>query len=127
MHPDQITLNELYNDGQTIHLYYLKMDGVYAAFGLSAYLLTNLPIQQFSQPVQQLTQSVQPLVSYSDEMQMPVALLLPAQLEELRRRHTIGRWEPQNYCRLDLPQRIDDAGYAAWATPLRAEHLISVR
>lgn len=48
------------NDGQSIHLFYDEIAGMYMAFGLSAYYSTM---------------SVEPVISYSDALGMPVALL----------------------------------------------------
>ena len=60
MDKNQITLREVGNDGQSIFLYYDDMAGLYLAYGLSAYYTTLV---------------TEPYMSYSDDMQMPVALL----------------------------------------------------
>ena len=60
MEIDKITLHEVGNDGKTIFLYYDDLAGLYLAFGLSAYYTTMV---------------TEPYMSYSEELQMPVALL----------------------------------------------------
>ena len=60
MEMDKITLHEAGNDGRSIFLYYDDLAGLYLAFGLSAYYTTMV---------------TEPYMSYSKELQMPVALL----------------------------------------------------
>ena len=60
MEMNKITLHEVGNDGKTIYLYYDDLAGLYLAFGLSAYYTTLV---------------AEPYMSYSEAMQMPVALL----------------------------------------------------
>lgn len=69
MDKDKITLQEKTNDGQSVFLYYDAMAGVYLAFGLSAYYTTFV------------TNS---FMSYSEVMQMPVALLKRNNIKSLR-------------------------------------------
>ena len=75
MHSDRITLNEVCNDGQTIHLYYNATVGLWTVFGLSAYHLTTLTASTASTAV----------ASYSDDMQMSVVLVSYEQLQPLLR------------------------------------------
>lgn len=56
---DKIALHEAGNDGRTLFLYYDGLAGLYLAFGLSPTTLRWW----------------EPCLSYSDEQQMPVALL----------------------------------------------------
>ena len=60
MDKDVILKQEAANDGQTVYLYYDEMVGMYVAYGLSAYYTTM---------------ASDPFVSFSEEMQLPVALL----------------------------------------------------
>ena len=71
---------ETANDGQTIHLFFDEMVGVYLAFGLSAYYTTMV---------------VTPYVSFSEALQMPVALLRKGHINSLR-------------------QKVGTAGYERW-------------
>ena len=65
---EDITRNEILNDGKTIHLYFNGMIGLYVAYGISAYLLTKYATAK---------------PSYSDDMQMPVAVINVEHYEEL--------------------------------------------
>ena len=69
MDKDTITLQEVGNDGRSVFLYYDAMAGVYLAFGLSAYYTTMV---------------TDPYMSYSEDMQMPVALLRRNHINALR-------------------------------------------
>ena len=60
MDKNEIILKEQGNDGQSIFLFYDDMVGMYVAYGLSAYYTTMV---------------VSPLLSYSEALKMPVALL----------------------------------------------------
>ena len=91
------------NDGQTIHLYYDGMVGVYLAFGLSAYYTTMV---------------VEPFMSYSDALEMPVALLNRDQVKFLRQSVTKVEHQPQSYYRFRLRTKVGDAGYERWRKEL---------
>ena len=54
-----ITKNEAENNGQTIHIFYDDIAGLYMAFGLSAYYTTMV---------------TDPYMSYSEAFQMPVGI-----------------------------------------------------
>ena len=60
---------EASNDGQTVHLFYDEISGVYMAFGLSAYYTTMMG---------------SPFLSFSDALKMPVALIDRGQIKYLR-------------------------------------------
>lgn len=60
MNIEKIILQEAENDGQTVNIYYDEMIGKYVAYGLSAFYLTMV---------------VNPILSYSDKLGMPVAIL----------------------------------------------------
>ena len=91
------------NDGQTIHLFYDGMVGVYLAFGLSAYYTTMV---------------VEPFMSYSDALEMPVALLNRDQVKFLRQSVTKVEHQPQSYYRFRLRTKVGDAGYERWRKEL---------
>ncbi len=66
---DLILQREIENDGQTVHVYFEPMIGLYMAFGFSAYYATM---------------ATNALLSISYELDMPVALITKQQLMELR-------------------------------------------
>ncbi len=87
------------NDGQTIHLFYDEMVGVYLAFGLSAYYTTMV---------------VDPFMSYSNALNMPVALLNRSCINYLRQSVTKVEHQQKSYYRFQLRTKIGDAGYKRW-------------
>lgn len=90
---------ESMNDGQTIHLFYDDVVGMYLAFGLSAFYTTMV---------------VEPCISYSDALNMPVALLEHNQIKYLRQSVTKVEHQPQSYYRFQLRTKVGDAGYERW-------------
>ena len=107
MDKDKITLLEAGNDGRTIYLYYDVMAGLYLAFGLSAYYTTMV---------------TEPYMSYSDEMQMPVALLRREHILLLRQGLEKEAHEAKRYYRFRLKSAVGDAGYDRWAQKIRGRH-----
>lgn len=75
------------------------MAGVYLAYGLSAYYTTMV---------------TEPYISYSEEMQMPVALLNRLQIKFLRQSLTKVEHQPQTYYRFHLRSKVGTAGYERW-------------
>lgn len=94
---------EAANDGQSIHLFYDEIAGMYMAFGLSAYYSTM---------------SVDPVISYSDALGMPVALLDRLQIKFLRQSVTKLEHQPQSYYRFRLRTKVGSAGYERWRKEL---------
>lgn len=98
-----ITINEVQNDGMTIHLYCNDMCKLYVAYGISAFLLSR--IGGFSP-------------SYSVEMQMPEVVIDEARFEQLKCQLQEIEALP-NYCRFRVERSIDEAEYIKWASGLR--------
>ena len=90
---------ETANDGQTIHLFYDDMVGMYLAFGLSAYYTTMV---------------VEPFISYSNALEMPVALLDRLQIKFLRQSVTKVEHQQKSYYRFQLRTKVGEAGYKRW-------------
>ena len=107
MDKNEITLREVGNDGSTIYLYYDEMAGLYLAFGLSAYYTTLV---------------ADPYMSYSDEMQMPVALLRREHILLLRQSLEKSAHEPRHFYRFHMKSVVGDAGYDRWAQKIRSNH-----
>jgi len=91
--------NETTNDGQTIHLFYDEVIGLYLAFGLSAYYSTMV---------------ISPYMSYSDALKMPVALLKRCDINYLRQSVTKLEHQRQTYYRFQLRSKVGNAGYERW-------------
>ena len=99
METELIKQLEAANDGQTIHLFYDEMVGMYLAFGWSAYYSTMV---------------VEPCISYSNALKMPVALLDRALVNYLRQSVTKVEHQPQSYYRFRLRSKVCTAGYERW-------------
>lgn len=96
---DLIKQQESVNDGQTIHLFYDNTVGLYLAFGLSAYYTTMV---------------VEPFISYSNALEMPVALLDRLQIKFLRQSVTKVEHQQKSYYRFQLRTKVGEAGYRRW-------------
>ncbi len=107
MELDKITLHEAGNDGKTIYLYYDELAGLYLAFGLSAYYTTMV---------------AEPYMSYSEELQMPVALLRRTHVLALRQGLRKLEHEVKKFYRFELKQTIGEEGYGKWARKIHEAH-----
>ena len=99
MDVERIKQLEEVNDGQTIHLFYDEVIGVYTAFGLSAYYSTMV---------------VTPYVAFSPALQMPVALLRKGHVNGLRQAMTKVEHTQKSYYQFRMRQKVGDAGYERW-------------
>ena len=107
MELNKITLHEVGNDGRTIYLYYDDLAGLYLAFGLSAYYTTMV---------------TEPYMSYSEELQMPVALLRREHVLLLRQSMRKVEHEPKHFYRFEMRQTVGEEGYSRWASKIREKH-----
>lgn len=91
------------NDGQTVHLYYNKHIGMYTAYGLSAYYADHV---------------ASPVLSYADDLQLPVALLNKSNVSDLRQSMVVKEHESFKYYRLLAKEcmRIED--YEKWVAEI---------
>ena len=104
MNTDVITLNECANNGKTIYLYFNNQVGFYTAYGFSAFLVAHV---------------VDPISSFSTELQMPVALVNPEQILELRRSLTKLQHTEKTFYKFELKNEIGMDGYAKWTNNLK--------
>ena len=102
---ENITRNEVLNDGRTIHLYFNGMIGLYVAYGISAFLLTKYAKAKSS---------------YSEDMQMPVAVINAEHYEELKRLLGLSK-DIKNYRCLEVAETYNENEYDEWASQLRVE------
>lgn len=107
MNKETITQHESGNDGRTINLYYDDMAGLYLAFGLSAYYVTMV---------------TDPYMSYSYELQMPVALLRRGHILALRQGLTKLEHKQRSFYRFQMKTMVGDAGYDRWEHKVREKH-----
>lgn len=103
MDKEKIMQHEAANDGQTVYLFYDDMAGLYLAFGLSAYYVTMV---------------TDPFMSYSEGMEMPVALLKRNHILSLRQTLTKMEHVQKSCYVFRLRTKVGDAGYEAWKKAL---------
>lgn len=99
MDKNLILKQESENDGQSIYLYYDAMAGVYLAFGLSAYYSTM---------------AADAYVSYSLELQKPVALLRRHHILQLRQSLTKVEHRMKDYYKFKMRIPLGEEGYERW-------------
>ena len=110
MDTNVIIQQESENDGQTILLFYDDLAGMYLAFGLSAYYTTMV---------------TEPTLSFSDEVQMPVALLNRANVLYLRQSLQKKEHQKRTFYRFQAKRYLGDAGYEKWANKIISRHNIT--
>lgn len=96
---ESILEKESVNDGQSVFLFYEERYGLYSAFGWSAFYTTMV---------------IDPILSYSDELQMPVALIRRDQIQSLRLSLTKVEHEVKKRYVFRLKNKIGSAGYQKW-------------
>lgn len=107
MDKNEIILKEHGNDGKSVFLYYDAMAGVYLAYSLSAYYTTMV---------------TDPYMSYSEEMQMPVALLRWNHVNDLRQTLKMVEHSKRCFYKFELRQTVGEAGYEKWAQKVVQKH-----
>lgn len=100
MDKDLIVQQEAANDGQTIYLYYDDMVGMYVAYGLSAYYADMV---------------TDPVISFSEVIGKPAALLGKQQVLYLRQGLTKVEHVQKTYYQFRMRQKVGEAGYKRWA------------
>ena len=94
---------EARNDGKTVYLYYIRVIGAYAAFGLSAYYADHV---------------ASPMLSYSDDFQMPVAILNRQNVLDLIHSMQVNEHESFIFYRLTAKEFIGTDGYENWVAQM---------
>ena len=106
MNKDRITMNEIVNDGRSIHMYFDEKTGRYMAFGASAYYLTKLLDAEVL------------VTNYSKEMQMPIVAITTKYVEILKKQfHVVSFYE--GYVHLRQEKAFYEEDYSEWAENLR--------
>ena len=104
MDKDLIMQQEATNDGQTIHLYYDDMVGMYVAYGLSAYYADMV---------------TDPVISFSEAIGRPAALLRKQQVLYLRQGLTKVEHVQKTYYQFRMRQKVGVAGYKRWEEKIK--------
>ena len=104
MDKDLITSNEVQNDGKTIHLYFDTEVGLYVAYGFSAFFASHI---------------VDVITAFSEDLQMPVALMRKPDVTELRLSTIKQEHNYHEYYSLELKQELALNNYKRWANSVK--------
>ena len=106
MDKDTITLNEVNNDGKTIHLYFNTEVGLYVAYGFSAFFASHI---------------VNVITAFSEDLMMPVALMRKQDVSELRMSTIKHEHQYHVYYQLELKHKLSLADYSRWSNSVKWE------
>ena len=106
MDKDTITLNEVNNDGKTIHLYFNTEVGLYVAYGFSAFFAAHI---------------VNVITAFSEDLMMPVALMRKQDVSELRMSTIKHEHQYHVYYRLELKHKLSLTDYTRWSNSVKWE------
>ena len=109
MDRNEILEKEKGNDGRSVFLFYDDMAGVYLAYGWSAYYTTMV---------------TDPYMSYSEEMQMPVALLRRNHVLHLRQGMTKIEHTAKCFYHFQMKRPVGSDGYEKWENRIHNAHSI---
>lgn len=106
MNDEQMTINEVLNDGSKIYFYKEDYTGTWITYGYSAYLLAHFA-------------DVKCLESYSVHMQMPCVTLSETEFKKLliANRDSFTAEDSGYLMSVDTP--VDETQYQAWVQGLR--------
>lgn len=101
-----IITNEVENDGKTIHLYFNSEVGLYVAYGFSAFYAAHI---------------VDVISAFSEDLQMPVALMRKSDVSELRINTIKRQHDYHSYYRLELKKELPLDDYPRWVESVKWE------
>ena len=108
---DVVVKNEIMNDGESIHIYYLEKYEAFVAYGFSAFQA----MKTLKKECVELRQE------YSVEFQMPMVIISKKELEVIKREDiTLQGTIDEKYYRILCYIMLDEAAYDKWAGFLRA-------
>lgn len=96
--------NEVGNDGKTIHLYFNSEVGLYVAYGFSAFYAAHI---------------VDVIAAFSEDLQMPVALMRKSDVNELRINTIKRQHDYHSYYRLELKKELPLDDYSRWVESVK--------
>ena len=102
-----ILKKESENDGQSVYLFYDEFYSFYVAFGLSAYFSTMV---------------VDPHLTYSDELDMPIAMFSKAQIRIMRQSLKKVEHTPGSTYEFRTRIPLGRAGYDKWKKEVKNRH-----
>lgn len=106
---DQITPNEIQNDGSYVHLYFDETTNTWIAFGLSAYSL-----RLFAK-----SNGCNNLRGFSQKMQMPCTIIGAESIVFLLQYAKVLQQINDSYIKLRMPDYVDISAYAKWTNKLK--------
>lgn len=101
---EKIIANEVNNDGKTIHLYFNPEVGLYVAYGFSAFFSSHI---------------VEVITAFSEDLQMPVALMRKSDVSELRFNTIKRQHDYHSYYRLEMKKELPLDDYARWVESVK--------
>ncbi len=110
---ETITINECLNDGLDVNLFFDHVNGGWQAYGVSAYGLWNIRMENF----------LDVSCGYSYDLQMPCVTVDECSLEKLYSRVVKGRGGRMSHLRFRLSEEVDMQDYIEWANNLRRKFL----
>lgn len=107
MDKDLAIKKESENDGQSVFLFFDDFYDLYVAFGLSAYYSTMV---------------VEPCLTYSESLNLPIAIFTKGQIRIMRQ--SLKKVEHTPHCSYEFRTRIPigKAGYDKWKNEVKAQH-----
>ena len=106
MNQELITLNEVFNTGNTIYFYNDEITATWVTFGYSAYLLSRFD-------------NITCLATYSNPMQMPCVTLSEAEFKILHLAHRDSFTAGDSGYLMSVATQVDETQYQAWVQGLR--------
>ena len=101
-----ITLNEVFNNGQSIYFYQDEISNVWATWGYSAYHLVHM-------------EGIKCVTSFSEKMQMPCACITAADFKGIVK-DNMGTIECKNgFYLLSAKEKVDANAYQNWVASLK--------
>lgn len=111
MDTQAITINEYYNDGSFINLYYNESIGEWCAYGFSAYgLLLFCKSNGYNA-----------LQSFSKGMQMPCLVIAKKVLRQLLQMATDITEQTDSHVGIRMPEKITMDAYRGWVKTLKGK------
>lgn len=104
-----VLMNEVENDGKTVHLYFSTKYKTFVSYGISAYI------------VNRVVHDVKTL--YDENLQIPMVVVNELQVSMLRRGLESIMDIKDEYLQFEADKNYDDDGYDEWAGSLRSQHM----
>ena len=101
-----ITLNEVFNNGQSIYFYQDEISNVWATWGYSAYHLVHM-------------EGIKCVTSFSEKMQMPCACITAADFKGIVKDNMSTIECKNGFYLLSAKEKVDVNAYQNWVASLK--------